>query len=313
MGGREIAGDRIRDVVTAAAERGVALEERLLPEMEVGCLGVGVGTESRDVLGRRRAPLEQRDQRVAGERLVGAGGGAATARDAGARVARDAGVGVAGRAGRAECGEVRRLRADRGRLGVVGSRQAMTQMARHAVGVVVDQRRAVGRHRAALDPALGDVAADAGVAHARVILLGDGERRPHQRVATRVGHHAPAPVVVDPGVGAAEVVVALRAGLALVPSAAARPGRAARARGRRRSRAAASRAGSPRSAAARARRGRRRAAARPAAASSPAATSTQTNQPGRSVVPAQLGRTNPALCSLITSPVTGSSNAQRHS
>ena len=81
-----------------------------------------------------------------------------------------------------------------------------------ALGVLgAAQAAAVGRRRPSRKPATRGMAAQAQVARAVEVLLGDRQRRPEDRVAPGVGHHAALPVVhrLDGGVIAAVAVVAL--------------------------------------------------------------------------------------------------------
>ncbi len=104
---------------------------------------------------------------------------------------------------------------------LVGVDQQVAELALHAAVVGGGEPAPVGRRRAAGEPAADAVAADAEIADAAAlrrvgirqeVLLGDRQRRPEQRVATGVAHHAafPSPARLPLRVG--RPVVATAAG-----------------------------------------------------------------------------------------------------
>ncbi len=158
---REVADHGVGHVVAGTAEVHRAMVQRLFPLMPR--YGVAIGAEL-------RAPIEQRQLAAA----------VMTFRRAAA---------VVGDERREQHAEM---------FGIIGVGHLVADVATDAVGGVgVRQRRPVGRCRTAGLPADRRVAADAQVAGAVEVLLGDGERRPEDRIAPGVGHHAAAPVLLD--------------------------------------------------------------------------------------------------------------------
>ena len=80
-------------------------------------------------------------------------------------------------------------------LGIIRVGHLVTVVAFDSVGVPGREAGTIRRGRAPRQPAPGAVTTNAQVARTVEILLGNGERRPENRVAARVGHHAATPVV----------------------------------------------------------------------------------------------------------------------